>query len=92
MQTGTDADRIRVIMTMTADLNLTARPSLISPGLRPEDTCKLTLNVREKHQDSLRVAAELGQKFGLISDHSIHEVMNLFVNLGLESLKRQGYR
>ena len=79
-------------MTMTADLNLTARPSLISPGLRPEDTCKLTLNVREKHQDSLWVAAELGQKLGLISDHSIHKVMNLFVNLGLESLKRQGHR
>lgn len=92
MQTGTDADRIRVIMTMTADPNLTARPYLISPGLRPEDTCKLTLNVREKYQDSLRVAAELGQKLGLIFDHSIHEVMNLFVNLGLESLKRQGYR
>jgi len=73
------------------------RPSLIVANLPPEETYRLTLNMRKKHQDSLKVAAELAHEMGMIPDHSIHEVMNLFLNLGFEylkteSLRRQGYK
>jgi hypothetical protein len=75
----------------------TDRPSLIVANLPPEEAYRLTLNMRKKYQDSLKVAAELACEMGMIPDHSIHEVMNLFLNLGFEylkteSLRRQGYK
>ena len=89
------ADRIGPIMTMTADP--TVRPSVIVANLPPEETYRLALNMRKKHQDSLKVATELAKEMGMIPDATIHEVMNLLLNLGFEylkteSLRRQGYK
>jgi hypothetical protein len=80
---------------MTADP--TARPSLIVANLPPEETYRLALNMRKKYQDSLRVATELAKEMGMIPEATIHEVMNLLLNLGFEylkteSLRRQGYK
>jgi hypothetical protein len=82
---------------MSTAAEVQARPSMIVANLPPEETYRLTLNMRKKHQDSLKVAAELAHEMGMIPDHSIHEVMNLFLNLGFEylkteSLRRQGYK
>lgn len=74
-----------------------ARASLISASLPPEDRYALTLNMRKRYQKTLKVAAELAKEMGMIQEATIHELMNLFVNLGLETLKneslrRQGYK
>jgi hypothetical protein len=80
---------------MTAD-HPTVRPSVIVANLPPEETYRLALNMR-KHQDSLKVATELAKEMGMIPEATIHEVMNLLLNLGFEYLKteplrRQGYK
>jgi len=82
-------------MTMTADP--TVRPSVIVANLPPEETYRLALNMRKKHQYSLKVATELAKEMGMIPEATIHEVMNLLLNLGFEylkteSLRRQGYK
>lgn len=70
---------------------------MIVASLPSEDRYALTLNMRKKYQRTLKIAATLAKKMGMIDEDTIHELMNLFVNLGLEyikaeSLKRQGYK
>lgn len=70
---------------------------MIVASLPPEDRYALTLNMRKKYQRTLRVAASLAKEMGMIEEDTLHELMNMFVNLGLKylkdtSLKRQGYK
>ncbi len=71
--------------------------SMIEASIPPDERYGLTLNMRRRHQKTLQVSAKLAHKMGLIDAPTLHQVMNLFVNYGLEwlkqeSLRRQGYR
>ena len=54
-----------------------------------DDRYTLTLHMPRKYQRTLRLAAVLAKEMGMIEEDSITGLMNLFVNLGLEYIKRE---
>ena len=70
---------------------------MIEASIPPDERYGLTLNMRKRYQKALKTSAKLAKEMGLIEDDTLHQVMNFFVNLGLEwlkqeSLRRQGYK
>lgn len=54
-----------------------------------DDRYTLTLHMARKYQRTLRLAAILAKEMGMIEEDSVTGLMNLFVNLGLEYIRRQ---
>ena len=54
-----------------------------------DDRYTLTLHMPRKYQRTLRLAAVLAKQMGMTEEDSITGLMNLFVNLGLEYIRRE---
>lgn len=61
-------------------------------GMPPEDRYALTLHMRKEYRKTLKVAATLASDSGMIGENNLTELMNLFVNLGLEYVRTEALR
>jgi hypothetical protein len=63
----------------------------------PSEVYRLTVEMPEKYRKILKTAAQQAFLLKKIDEPSVHNVMNLFINLGLQYLvdegrRAQGYR
>lgn len=61
-------------------------------SLPPEDRYSLTLHMHKRYQRTLKIAAVLAKEMGIIEEATITQLMNLFVNLGLEYLRSEALK
>jgi hypothetical protein len=66
--------------------------SMTAVGISSEDDYALTLHMKRRYQRTLKVAAMLAKEAGIIEEDAITELMNLFVNLGLDYIKSESLR
>lgn len=62
------------------------------PSAPSEDRYTLTLTMRGEYRRKLRVAAILAKEMGLIEEDTMQDLMNLFVNLGLQYVKSESLK